>query len=290
MTSLASELSDRRIFEIAGPESIGKSELAKHLAMELGADEDWWECIEISITLGASERQVARELAGYAFPDDRPLQAGDSLVRSLARLPNIFWIRDYPQHSASAVSAFLKQVRRAVQAEPQSAQAVWVVESRDPLDGKDELKAVQAAIRQLKGEEAAAVQGQIAGIRAGASADAYALVFADIAHRRQELEAQRRMLASATAAERGEETKIPGKSAECQLIEQALADANGALTDPEVPALEKRNLIGALIQKVIPNKDGADIHFVPGAFVGPEDETASRSTFHTTCIGIKTQK
>jgi hypothetical protein len=47
-----------------------------------------------------------------------------------------------------------------------------------------ELKHVDIALARLKTEEVAAIQAQIAGIRAGASADAYASVFADIAARR----------------------------------------------------------------------------------------------------------
>jgi len=157
-----------------------------------------------------------------------------------------------------------------------------------PRTGCGEIRSVEAALKALKAEEAAAIQAQIAGIRAGASAEAYADVFADIAIRRKEMEDRRGALAKMLGTHNDGDDMI--RCADDDLIRQALHDANKALQDPEVSPLDKRNLVGILIQKVIPAKEGAEIHFVPGAFIESGDKTGGRQTFHTTCIGISTQR
>ena len=82
----------------------------------------------------------------------------------------------------------------------------------------------------------------------------------------------------------------PVSSADGLQIRQALEDANTSPSDPEVSDLDKRNMAGILIQKVLPRKEGADIYFVPGAFMSGDGDTASRSTFYTTCIGMSTHR
>lgn len=54
-----------------------------------------------------------------------------------------------------------------------------------------DMAAVDKALAEIKADEAAAVHAQIAGIRAGASPDAYAEAFAEIAARRKDLEGRR---------------------------------------------------------------------------------------------------
>ena len=54
-----------------------------------------------------------------------------------------------------------------------------------------ELRDLDAALTELNAQETASIQAQIAGIRAGASPDAYAAVFADLAARRKDLEDRR---------------------------------------------------------------------------------------------------
>jgi len=58
-------------------------------------------------------------------------------------------------------------------------------------EARREFVALDRALAELKEREAAAVEAQIAGIRLGASADAYAAVFADIAAARKDLEDRR---------------------------------------------------------------------------------------------------
>lgn len=123
-------------------------------------------------------------------------------------------------------------------------------EPRDPQDvdrTRRELHALDAAER-LKAEEVAAIQAQIAGIRAGASADAYAEVFADIASRRKDLEKRRGLLSASLG-----NTKASGNSTRPSgaLAAQALKDADQVLSDPDISGFEKRNLIGIVVEKVL---------------------------------------
>ena len=76
---------------------------------------------------------------------------------------------------------------------------------------------------------------------------------------------------------------------------RALEDALTALTDEDVTGPEKRILLGTIVEKVVPNKGGGDVFFAPSIFQDAggedgEDSEGSLHTFHTTCIGIKTQR
>jgi hypothetical protein len=44
-----------------------------------------------------------------------------------------------------------------------------------------------------------------------------------------------------------------------------------------------------VIEKVVCNKEGGDVYFLPQTFTELQSQDG-RSTFQTTCIGIKTQK
>lgn len=163
------------------------------------------------------------------------------------------------------------------------------VEAKEERSISGELKRVDTALARLKSEEAAAIQAQIAGIRAGASADAYASAFADIAARRRELEEQWEVLSKAIRRYEKDGAHAHFPPVDDTFIRQALKDANEALSGTGTLAADSRSLVGMLVQKVIPNREGADVYFVPGAFVASE-ENCRRLTFQTTCIGINTQR
>lgn len=153
-----------------------------------------------------------------------------------------------------------------------------------------ELAAVRAALEELKAEEQATAQAQIAGIRAGAAPDVYAAMFADIADiaaRRRQLDAQRlqvdaqrlRREPAAPARTRGRRTGPDAKARRVAL--QAMEQAWRVLTSPEVEGHVKRDLLLTVIEKVVCRKDGAEVVFLPGAL---GDAGEAGSTLHTTCI------
>jgi hypothetical protein len=61
------------------------------------------------------------------------------------------------------------------------------------------------------------------------------------------------------------------------------------LRSEHVAGAEKRALVGTVIEKVVCNKEGGDVYFLPQTFTELQSQDG-RSTFQTTCIGIKTQK
>ena len=125
----------------------------------------------------------------------------------------------------------------------------------------------------------------------GLSPEAYAGAFAGIATRRKEAEKQR----IALQASLSHTQKPQGKATGNVLVSRALEDALTALTSEDVTGPEKRLLLGTIVEKVVPHKEGADVFFAPGVFQeaegkeGPVSEE-SLHTFHTTCIGIKTHR
>lgn len=135
-------------------------------------------------------------------------------------------------------------------------------------EARRELAALDRDLTRLRNEEAAAVQAQIAGIRAGASPDAYAAAFADIAARRKDMEDRRGRLSRALAAQRPQAgTDGPrrgiGEPGE-DLSLKALADAALVLSAPDMPGETKRDIVGMVVERVVCRRDGAEVHFLPG--------------------------
>jgi len=161
--------------------------------------------------------------------------------------------------------------------------------STDSDDLRKELRSLDAALDRLKLDEAAAVHAQIAGIRAGASPDAYREIFADIATRRKDFEDRRGVLSGALTGSRAERKSI-GEARAKAAVEAALADATRVLTDPDVPGVTKRDILMSLVDKVVCRKDGVDIHFLPGLFDGEAGEKGAISNCYTTCIGMSTHR
>ncbi len=153
----------------------------------------------------------------------------------------------------------------------------------------EEVKKIDQALAALKDDETATVRAQIVGIRSGASPDTYAEVFADIAAQRKDLEDRRGVLKRRMGQPVNDVS--PKVSKPTDLWQQALTETYTVLQGDNVTGAEKRGLIGTIVERVVCNKEGADVYFVPGLFGETAgDEDGCRSTFQTTCIGIKTQK
>ena len=166
------------------------------------------------------------------------------------------------------------------------------------------LRDLDAGLLLMKGEEQSAVAAQLAGIRAGASPEAYAAVFADIAVRRKDLEGKRRALSGSPG--RPKAGKTDG-SIMTGLLQSALA----VLSDPAVPGSEKRMALSPIVERVICRKGGADVVFAQGLFDEPwgkdnniwskdgpgknptsydnslGGEESTRQTYQTTCTVIQ---
>ena len=201
--------------------------------------------------------------------------------------------------------AAVKAVREAWERPDAVAAALAVYQRGEPAasdaDPRRELEAVDRALTQVKAEETAAVQAQIAGIMRGLSPDAYAEAFEGITARRREIESRRQALTASLARSRTSQVSEQGaddkQGAERLLLSHALEDAVTALTDDAVTGAEKRRLLGTVVEKVIPHKEGADVVFAPGILapgilrqLGGEDDAAwegARDTFHTTCMVCK---
>lgn len=159
---------------------------------------------------------------------------------------------------------------------------------------RDELTALDKALAQIKEEGIAAVQAQMAGMRAGASPDLYAEVFAQLAGQRKDLEDRRGMLsASLSRPTRSPKARI--RQADEMFVSQALEEAMLALTREYTTGQEKRVLLGTVVDKVIAHKEGADVVFAQSIMNSLASGTdtgnwQSRDTFHTTCMGISTHR
>ena len=209
------------------------------------------------------------------FPGERPCQ------------PDLYPI-------AVVEQATLKAVQEAWERPDAIAAALAVYQQREhqvpAADPRREIAALDEALAQVKAEEAAAVQAQIAGIMRGVSPDAYGEAFAIIAARRKDMEDRRGVLVASISRKRDQ--KAGGRGTPKLLMSRALEDALTALTDEDVTGPEKRMLLGTIVKKVIPHKEGADVFFAPSIFqdAGGEegfDSAGSLHTFHTTCTVIQ---
>lgn len=124
------------------------------------------------------------------------------------------------------------------------------------------------ALNEIQVEEARVVQAQIAGMAAGASPDAYAGAFTQIAARRKALRERQAMLKRALQPQ-----KVPVSVIDTgTLVEQIIADVERVLSSPEVADDEKRKLVGRVVEQVRcrgtegPYEGGIDVVFAPGLF------------------------
>ena len=166
-----------------------------------------------------------------------------------------------PEAVAGAVAAHQ-------QARPESAEAVARM--------RRELAGLDSALRQIAEEETAAVQAQISGLRAGASPDAYAKVFAAMAGRRKETQERRDVLAQALARVPGAKP-TKGRLNLAEIKASALANVCEALASPTVEGAEKRHLLGRVVDRVVCGKGGAEVWFAPGAFGANIQQTLQTS-------------
>jgi site-specific DNA recombinase len=199
----------------------------------------------------------------------------------------------YPM--ATVEEAVLQAMRDAWQKPSALAAAQKAYEHSAPVSAPQDTpaaQAVMAALEELKAEETATARAQIAGIRAGAAPDVYAAMFADIAARRKAL--QQELQASPAPPAPRSRKKVSSEAAKREVALLALEQAWRVLNSPDVEGHVKRDLLLTVIDKVICQKDGAEVVFRPGVFgENAETETdkeAGVPTLYTTCMGINTQR
>jgi len=187
-----------------------------------------------------------------------------------------------PQSLADAWQVFEQRKRAAKQKNGQEPQAGDLNQERAALD---------KALADLAADDLLAVQAQMAGMKAGASPDAYAAVFAELAGRRKDMEDRRgqvsRLLAGRNRATEDEEGKKAYNMASSdsvvfgpQWTAKALEEAALVLSAPDVPGETKRDIIGMVVEQVVCRKDGADVHFLPG-FGLPRSGSSVADTLHS---------
>jgi site-specific DNA recombinase len=202
-----------------------------------------------------------------------------------------------PQSLADAWKAWEERKRVAGHQHGQEPQAG---------DLRQEKAALDKALADLAADDLIAVQAQMAGMKAGASPDAYAAVFAELAGRRKDLEDRRGQMSrllireknndeknaeqlGTTALAGAEGKKIKGKADVFgpQWTIRALEEAALVLSAPDVPGETKRDIIGMVVERVVCRKDGADVHFLPG-FGLPPSESSVADGLTNTLHSVKT--
>jgi len=164
-------------------------------------------------------------------------------------------------------------------------------------------------IAVLEKKQAATVQAQITGIMAGADPAAYNAVFADIAAKRADWEAQKAALDSHPAQAVRKMTSLKSARQEPPDLTAILSDLERVLTSPDIPGAEKRDALGLVIGRVFPilaaeavpgkrakngaaRHGGARVEFLPGLFCdafGPPPGTSPETIQRLrNCSAIKT--
>lgn len=139
-------------------------------------------------------------------------------------------------------------------------------------DPAQQLAQVEGELSMLTVKQEAAIKAQIAGIMAGAEPSAYAAVFGEISERRSALEARRVALTQGVMNQQKAGRARKQKSSKNDYdFPHLLADLHRVLTSEDVPGDRKRDIIGTVIEKVYPEKDGARVVFLPGVFEEPGD-------------------
>ena len=169
------------------------------------------------------------------------------------------------EHTEQAtVTAILDACRR-----PEAIQAALFAYQKRSMKptGVDDLRAernaIDAALTNLAAQEQAAVQAQIAGIRQGASPDAYAAVFADLAAHRKDLENQRGEVARGIQ-NYSEPSLRTGDNGRARTFTTAINDVEAALASETLSGALKRDLIAPIVDSVTPHRGGATVRFSVG--------------------------
>lgn len=117
-------------------------------------------------------------------------------------------------------------------------------------DSEAEIERLRARLHDLEAQEKATVQAQIAGILAGASPEAYAGVFRDLAEQKKAITARLADLERTV-----QDSRIKDEQTEAALVAQALADVDEALTATEITPMERRNLLAHVVRDIYPKED-----------------------------------
>ena len=159
-----------------------------------------------------------------------------------------------PEAIAAAITAWQRR---------ENAQAVGNSPSKDP---RRELTALDKALAEITADDMIAVQAQMAGMKAGASPDAYGAVFADLAARRKDLEDRRGRVAASMSRAPGTGAGRKRKSA-AEIQSAALEAARAVLTSESVTPAQRRAVVGMLVDQVIPEmRQAVEVRFLPGTF------------------------
>jgi site-specific DNA recombinase len=132
----------------------------------------------------------------------------------------------------------------------------------DDSIGKKDIESLHLELQELDRTEQVTVQAQIEGMRAGASPSAYASVFSQIRERREEIEHLIRKSNNRKSASMQEKASSI-RADKPEIAGSALSDVHTALTSAYVSDAEKRQLVTMLVDKVVCQKDGAEVCFLP---------------------------
>lgn len=185
----------------------------------------------------------------------------------------ILALLDACQNPASIEAAQAEYARRQAQRLQETSQEA----TKAAKNPRQELAVVVKALGALETRHTATVQAQVAGIMAGADPGAYNALFGDIAAERKDLEGRRGVLSLRLQATRQEPKPSQAPSSQAALPDAAalLGQARKVLEAPGVAGVVKRDIVGAVIERVICRKGkktrgrgkiaGAEIIFRPGA-------------------------
>ncbi|MGI4789617.1 MAG: recombinase family protein [Janthinobacterium lividum] len=242
--------------------------------------EETWERVQVRLKVNKSKRSgnplTLKMLSGYIFCPEcnapmvttygpgcqRYICSGYKYARQ--DKGEVFCVKT--RYSAPMVEQATCKALLDACARPKAVQAAITAYERSLMapaasaDPRRELAQIDKAILQLATEEAATVQAQIAGIRAGASPDVYATVFADIAARRKDFEDRRGTLTISLRSKKSIRFAVQSEATWTEM----LTKAREVLESPDVAGAVKRKILGTVIERVVCDKMGATVYFLPG--------------------------
>jgi hypothetical protein len=153
-------------------------------------------------------------------------------------------------HRAEAVeSCVIQAVLEGARRPERMTDALRAYERQQASIGPEEAKRLQKELTALDAEEKAVVKAQVAGIQAGARPDTYAVLFTEIAQKRQALQARLDQLAVVRQPDRS-----PRAAAE--KFAYVLGELETALTSEALTVAEKRSLLTTVVRAVRPETKG----------------------------------
>jgi site-specific DNA recombinase len=179
-------------------------------------------------------------------------------------------------HKTGRINGLLSNACTTIFSDPSRLSAAIEAEQqriREEAHGTD-AERLKSELVSLEREERAAVEAQIAGVRAGANPALYLEVFERIAARRKRLESQLAKYETLCSTLGRDSHHAPPSSDElARSVGEKIARIPEIINHPILPATDKHDFVAQFIERIVPDQEGCTIDLRPELLPSDDPQT-----------------